>query len=486
MAARTLRLAGITLTDQEKQQIKVWDLYGQSGKSQAFILDKITSSLGGVAEQMGGTTAGKLEIFKNKMAEVQDNLGSYMLPAILDVGNALADRLAPVLEELAPKLGPLFEDLGNIFTTTLLPILVDNIIPAFESMKEPLTIVEGLITHLGKGDTAGALNILSFAFGGLGPQIAAVKSWLTTMLPAWDSFKITLQFLTPIIQKIGDYFVMEFGKIVQWFQTNQPLIGAFVNKLVQIFGDIAVGMGNLLVAISPLLDGLVTLILGMVKIIMQIVTGDWAGAWLTLKQSAMVALSDVLSAILRFFDWVLSYFNTNLAAVGVVWKNDWAGMVIIVTKWWEDVKTKFVTFVADMKALGLKVVISFAEGIKNGASNVINALMAVVNKAVAAVIVMLSSAGKHSPLMWDITYQMMGDMGKGIDHSISIPVDAMVRGMGTIASAAANPAAYGQSYSYNTVNSGGNFNNMGLVTIQLEGGNPGMNDFLDSIRRISQ
>jgi len=487
LATRMLRLAGIDLSAQQKQQIKLWDLYGQTGKSQALILKLITDHLGGTADKLGQTAEGQLTIFNNKVAEVKETIGEGFLPALTQVGTDLLTKLLPAIQQLIPVLTPLFVSFGNILTSDIIPILETHLIPALEGLKEPFIIIDGLMTHIGKGDFAGALAILSFAFGGLGPQIATVKSWLDAMMPAWNSLQVVFTMLAPIFQKIGAIFMQEFNKIVQWFEKNRPLIGSFVNEIVQVFGYIAVGAANLIVALSPILDAILQLILGVVKTLMQIATGDWAGAWLTLKQTGAVILLDIITAINNFFNWILAYFGTNLDELDQVWANNWAALVIIVTNWWNTVKAKLAAFLVDAKAWGLNLIKAIGQGIASGANDIFKALKAVLAKAIADAIAWLEKSGTKSPLMWDVSYKLMTDLGEGISHGVSIPVRAMIQGMDTLAMAATNPGTYGASSTYNsTVNSGGNFNNMGVVMIQLGGANPNMNDFLDSVRRINQ
>jgi hypothetical protein len=83
-----LRRVGVQLTEQQEEQIKAFMEAGDVASAQGVILSELEKQVGGLAEAYGDTFAGKLEIAKNMLGEVQETIGKAMLPAL----TALLDK----------------------------------------------------------------------------------------------------------------------------------------------------------------------------------------------------------------------------------------------------------------------------------------------------------------------------------------------------------------------------------------------------------
>jgi hypothetical protein len=88
-----LRRVGVTLTEQQEEQIKQYMALGKIEEAQKIILGELQKEFGGVATAAGTTATGKLEIFRNKMGDVSERIGGAMLPGLSKLGDGFIKAL---------------------------------------------------------------------------------------------------------------------------------------------------------------------------------------------------------------------------------------------------------------------------------------------------------------------------------------------------------------------------------------------------------
>lgn len=74
--------------------------HGAVSKAQIEILTALTDKIGGTAQAMGETFAGKMEILNNKFDEMKIKVGSALIPAL----SGLLDALSPVIDAALPAI----------------------------------------------------------------------------------------------------------------------------------------------------------------------------------------------------------------------------------------------------------------------------------------------------------------------------------------------------------------------------------------------
>jgi len=90
-ALSMLTRTGVQFTNQQKDMVTKLAESGDVLGAQKIILDKLTEKFGGDASAAAATYSGKLEILKNKMDDLQQEVGKGMLPVIGDLAQAFAD-----------------------------------------------------------------------------------------------------------------------------------------------------------------------------------------------------------------------------------------------------------------------------------------------------------------------------------------------------------------------------------------------------------
>ncbi len=100
-----LRRVGVALTQQQEDQIKAMVEAGNVAGAQKVILKELEKEFGGVAKAAGATASGQLTIFKNKLLNIAESLGTTILPVVVRLGSAIADKLIPFFEQLSLVVG---------------------------------------------------------------------------------------------------------------------------------------------------------------------------------------------------------------------------------------------------------------------------------------------------------------------------------------------------------------------------------------------
>jgi hypothetical protein len=80
-----LQKVGVSFTEQQRDQIKVLVESGKTLEAQKLILAELNTEFGGQAAAAAGTYAGKLEQLKNSAANLAEEVGGHLVPALTNV-----------------------------------------------------------------------------------------------------------------------------------------------------------------------------------------------------------------------------------------------------------------------------------------------------------------------------------------------------------------------------------------------------------------
>ena len=171
---------GIVLTDSEKEIMK----NGTETEKVAALQDAWTRSIQGTNQEMANTDAGKYQQLKNTLGDLQEELGSVLLPALADVVKWAQEKLLPVIEKVIGYLQqhPMIAKVALAFmaiTTVLGPIIV---------------VIGSLISAIGTIITiapvlGGAFSALLGPVGLIVAAIAAAIAIGVLLVKNWDKIK---------------------------------------------------------------------------------------------------------------------------------------------------------------------------------------------------------------------------------------------------------------------------------------------------------
>lgn len=97
-----LARAGVTFTEQEKENIKVLVESGKTLEAQNLILKAIETQVGGTAE----ATASGFTKMQLSMNAVKDEIGFALMPAVDELFTAFSEEITPIMTDIAKDVGP--------------------------------------------------------------------------------------------------------------------------------------------------------------------------------------------------------------------------------------------------------------------------------------------------------------------------------------------------------------------------------------------
>jgi tape measure domain-containing protein len=513
----SLRKWGEPLGEAVGNMVSLIDRFDEfkDGVGQFSIKDAIlkgVGALGGVglagafAAALGPSLLGGISlIFGSGLPFLKGIVGKGLFSVFSFGQGSIFAGLTIALSGLAPKLGGLF------FKTFMVGGIFEKIggaflkIGAFAKFLAPLS---GIITF-----GAPLLLIATAVMTVVGAFQLLEKGKLKELLaPLGDSFariQETVSGLLPFLVEMGEYIggaflqaseelaanvipwlVEQFDKFSLWFKENQPLIQEFIQTIADfiVHGLIPAVVGAWQF-IEPILTGLVDLILGLAVVIMQVATGDWAGAWETMQATAGKVWESLKKAFWGFMNWIANLMGSSLAEIGAVWASNWeqlqqistavlnivvdylesflANVVYKITSYansiltaWRNIWTGFSNVLASAfngvqsylagqlagvaNALYGKIYLftnlgyDIVEGIENGIKNAWKALINTFNNLVSllpASVKKILGIASPSKVFEGLGRNMMQGWEQGLIRNSSLPIQATLTTAGAVASA---------------------------------------------------
>lgn len=331
-----LTRAGVTFTQQQKDQIKTLVESGDLLGAQKIILGEVESQVGGVAE--AGTTASeKLSLM---FQDIQENVGAALLPVFQRLVGFLSEKVIPAIKELAEKYGPKLREAFEKIRERLEPLvraLGEKLVVAFrkivEFARENKEAVIAFIAVLAGAAAIAGIIALGAAIAGLFNPIsliivgiAALAAGIVYAYNHFEGFRNVVQSVIeyfkeawPDIQKvIEDVFAVittifeAFIAYLKWAWSKVGddilnVVGGIFNVLKGIF-DFFLGLfsGNW----GRMLDGLVTAVRG----IGGILAGAFGAAFELVKIVVVGAVQGIWWAIKGVLNLIIGGWESLIGA----------------------------------------------------------------------------------------------------------------------------------------------------------------------------
>lgn len=404
-----------------------------------------------------------------KLVGIMTILGGILLavlPTIAQVAIFVKDLLIPFIS-WANRVGLVNKAMGllkNVFSKLLSPISLlrtgfTAIAGALGAISAPVWIVIGVLTAL----------VGLFVY--LWKTNEEFRNAVTT---AWETIKNTIMTVVDVVVS----FVMElWGQLTTWWSENQTLIYTAAqtawNNLVTIITTVMnillpiiqagwTAISTVIQIAWELIKGIVqiglTFILGLIKTIMQIITGDWEGAWNTIKETGATIWGIIQQTATNIWNIILGFlqniWNQIVSVATTAWNNvretvvnavmnAYNGVVNWVTQMWSTIQSKFSEivstvrdkmiefyniiknkvsealeavkgFASDFVSAGFDLIMGMVNGVKDAASNLIDAVTGVVGDAIGKAKALLK-INSPSKVFAEIGMWTVMGMVKGID-----------------------------------------------------------------------
>lgn len=370
-----------------EEQIKTLVAAGDNAGAVELIMGKLAETTGGAAQAQAETLAGKWELLKGTLGEAAETIGG----PLLDGAQQLFDSV------IAPAI-PLITEFGNALAVALEVLLEGDIGGAFDALMEfdgVRAVFQGLGLDL---STAGGI-VETFVEN----VQAAIPNLIAAVQPIIDAAGNVLKAFQDSLPMVQTYFADMVSFIIGQVNTLSPTlitnISTTLNSLATFWrehGDEVMGVVNFAFrVITVTVGGALTWLSGIVAATMQIINGDWSGAWQTISDTAATFMNSVLSIV-----------GTDLATFTQVWTDNWNMAVLIVTTVWQQIQDAVSAklmeltsgiqtaiigaanwlqeFLPQFVALGGRIIESIVSGVVGAAINLANAVASAVSGALAA------------------------------------------------------------------------------------------------------
>lgn len=248
-----LSRAGVTFSEQQKEQIRVLTESGDLLGAQRVILDEVAGQVGGAAEAAADPMA-RLGVTVDNLGET---IGTALLPSVEAVAGFIGDTLIPGMRELFTALGSgestatgfagVMGDVGVVLGNVV-GFIKDNV-----SWLGPLAIGIGAAVLAIKAWSAAQL-ILNLALNAnpITLVITVIGLLVAAFIYAWQNSETFRDVVTGVLDAIGTAFSFVWNSILSpvftWIGEATVNVGQFFTGMGDVIGRVWSAVGNALVS----------------------------------------------------------------------------------------------------------------------------------------------------------------------------------------------------------------------------------------------
>jgi hypothetical protein len=213
---------------------------GDKARDMATVMQLVNEKVGGFAEKQGKSAAGTAAILSNQFGEVQEQIGSYLVPALTKLGQWIITYVIPAVQKLAAwmgtNLGPVITKLGAWISKVLVPAaksladqFMKNVWPILQRVgKEIATNVAPATASLAKLWRETLAPALRDAM----PTIKAVIAGVAAFVAGWLVFQ----------SKILGTVIPVFATLVGWVLKVSKYVREAASGMRDAFAGVAAGI----------------------------------------------------------------------------------------------------------------------------------------------------------------------------------------------------------------------------------------------------
>lgn len=324
---------------------------------------------------------------------------------------------------------------GDFVTGTLMPALAT----IWEQTGIQLPSAQATFESVMSGIVVATQLVSDFITNVLVPVLTAAVAWVVANWPAiqataievWGQVQTAINTAVTFIQGLLDSFLPQIttnvsttlsGLTAFWEEHGASIMATVETSFNTMATVISVTLGLIGATVSTAL----TLLSGTFAATMQIVNGDWSGAWTTITSTLTTAMNGILSLV-----------GQDLASFTSIWTTNWEMAVMLVEAAWDAILSTIIgvgvsillsinglidniigAFNIDWASIGIAVIQGIANGISGAVGGLVNAAVNAANDAFNAA---RSALGISSPstLFSELGAQTMAGMSLGIQTGVS-------------------------------------------------------------------
>lgn len=225
-------------------------------------------------------------------ANAFENLSDSINQALVPLGNVLLKAIVPAIDWLTPKLEFLSQKFSELSPTA-----------------QAVTVGFGALA-VAIGPILVGLGAVTAAIGTLGlPAVATITALgaaATALGAAWaTNFGGIREITQAVFSEVREFATEQVSVIVAWWKENLPLIKQTVQTVlngIKAFwqrhgAEITAIVKYAWQALSTTIGTVLKAVLNVIKLGMQVINGDWAGAWKTLVEHARMMVGATLKVV---------------------------------------------------------------------------------------------------------------------------------------------------------------------------------------------
>ncbi|HDU1314384.1 TPA: terminase [Staphylococcus pseudintermedius] len=216
---------------------------------------------------------------------------------------------------------------------------------------------------------------------GIGQAITGVKQWLSDL---WAKVQETLQPIMPLLQQLGTIANQVLGVVFI----------SLINGLMVALQGLWTLIQIVFTAIGTFISVTVQLLVGIFTAFIQFLTGDFSGAWQTLKQTIFNVVLEILAHIQNVWNtisnFLLDTYNRITGQTATSWSQIWQtiqnyaiAIWNVVSNWFErvaaTVRQKMLEALAHVIGTGAQWVSSIRQAMSNFLNSIVQGFFRVVS-----------------------------------------------------------------------------------------------------------
>lgn len=215
-----LTRVGVTFSDQEKQQIKTMMAHNDVAGAQKVMLKELSTEFGGSAQAAGKTFGGALDILKNRLENVKQQIGTAVLPVLTNFVTALS---SPAVASFANSIE-------------------QHVVSAFSHLGQGVKYVGEVLHSLNLSDFKDAWHTVSFEIEYASGKFKTFLSHLTAAKGDFDPVAEAIHKIAGAgLKGVTDLlwgFSQAFMNVDRAVQDGSGPFASFVNQAKQVGGSL--------------------------------------------------------------------------------------------------------------------------------------------------------------------------------------------------------------------------------------------------------
>ncbi len=362
--------------------------------TEATALAAVQEKFGGQAEAYANSTAGQFEQAKLAMGEIVEGIGSAVLPILTTVGTVLAENM-PAIQAFVGELG------------------------------------------------SGIANVVTPALATLGPLVMQAAAWFQAeLLPRIQEF---LAWLQPNLALLGEWIATEFAKFRTYYETDiapaleniKAGIQAVIAFVVENWPQISAVITPVMEQVKLVVETAVQVIMGVLGILIDLIGGDFSGAWNGIKDLIAIVWEAIQGSISNAMALIEGILSGGMAILSTAWGAAWDGIKGLLDTAWENIKTAVSTaidsLVGFVQALPGRIVDSLGnlgsllyQAGKDVVQGMIDGILSMAGEAMGAIKGLagdMASGAKDALKIWSPS-RVFKDIGEQIPAGLVAGIEA--------------------------------------------------------------